>query len=126
MSQTSFTVPTTYQNAEAGITNPGNAVAQDDAYAVWTSSTASMQVDTFGFSIPSNAIITGIEVEIQVKATSPGGSPSASAALSWDDGDTTTSSKDTTTLTASEQTLYLGGPGDLWGRSWTYSEFNDG
>jgi len=126
MSQTSFTVPTAYQNVTGSITTPENSVAQDNAYAVYNDSNSYLQVDTFGFSIPSNAIITGIEVEVQAKATTPSGFPQVDISLSSDDGDSTTAEVSTDTLTASEQTFYVGGMGSLWGRSWTPDDFDDG
>jgi hypothetical protein len=45
--------------------------------------------------------------------------------LSWDGGNTWTSSEQTSNLGTSQATYLLGGNGDTWGRTWTLSELSD-
>ena len=78
-----------------------------------------------GFTIPSNATITGIEVRLDAKADSVANSPHLCVFLSRDGGATwTLFPKETPTLGTSEGIYYLGGPTDLWGSLWLPSDFS--
>jgi hypothetical protein len=45
--------------------------------------------------------------------------------LSWNNGTSWTTAKQTSTLTTSEATYTLGGTADTWGRAWTLSELSN-
>ena len=46
-------------------------------------------------------------------------------ALSWDEGASYTTAKATPTLVGNDVIYTVGGPSDLWGRSWTAADFSD-
>lgn len=88
------------------------------------------QLSDFTFNIPSGATIDGIELIVEARCN---GSQCASfsgdlieAALSWDNGSSWTSVKQTGELTTSDASYTLGGSSDTWGRSWSSTEFSDG
>lgn len=109
--------------------NPGNAVASDNAYATAVLATSDvshyLKATNFGFSIPTNdMIVTGILVEIErsgvgtadvqdsqlkiVKAGNIGGSQMRSS-TAWPTTDTIAA---------------YGGNGELWGLLWTPDDIN--
>jgi hypothetical protein len=117
--------------------NPGNACANDAAFAEDTNSGTNTnsscsntgkdrhQYYNFGFSIPAGATINGIEVRLDAWADSTTGAPSLCAELSWNGGTTWTSVKQTGTLTTAQATYTLGAAGDTWGRAWSAGEFSN-
>jgi subtilisin family serine protease len=117
--------------------NAGNAAADDNLYAVDNNSgsaSGNSCTDTskdrhrffnYGISVPAGATIQGIEVRLQAKADSSGGSPHMCVELSWDGGTTWTTSKSTTTLSTSELTYILGSAADKWGRTWTIGDLSN-
>ena len=117
--------------------NAGNAGADDNVYAVdnnsgtnnGTSCTATTKdrhrFFNYGISIPAGATIQGIEVRLQAKTDSTGGSPQMCVELSWDGGTTWTTAKSTPTLSTSELTYILGGAADKWGRTWTIGDLSN-
>lgn len=82
----------------------------------------------FGLSVPETNEIVGIEVRVRAYLSS-GSTPSpASINLSWDDGTSTTSSKTTENIAligSGFSIVTAGGSTDLWGRTWTASDFNN-
>lgn len=112
--------------------NPANATASDNVYATATAPSTSLEsthylkATNFGFNIPTNATINGINVEIErrketffqcvdneikiVKSDGSIGTTNKSAGASWSSSDTYDS---------------FGGATDLWGESWTASDIND-
>jgi len=111
--------------------NPTSIYGSDNNHAIVALSADEtsdyLRATTFGFSIPSNATIVGIKVEIElaksggvpigtivdssvkiVKTGSEQGDENASM-TSWPTGDTY---------------FVYGGETDLWGLTWTYSEIN--
>lgn len=118
-------------------TNPANVFANDGLFAVDTNSGTSSSTSctsirkdrhifsNYGINIPSGATITGIEVRADGRADSTSGAPRFCVQISWDGGVTWTTAKTTSTLTTSEATYMLGNAGDLWGRSWSLSDFSN-
>jgi len=74
----------------------------------------------FGFNIPSNAIIDGIEVQMEARATDSGCQVGVN--LSWNNGLSFATQKNQT-LSGSDTLYTLGNAVDTWGHSWTPSEF---
>jgi hypothetical protein len=117
-----------YAPAGAGVpqgewTGGANAYVSDGSYARATESGLRQSYSDFGFTIPGSNQIVGIEVKLEASATSSAGS--VDVKLSWDGGLTLTPAQNSGTLTTSDTILTLGGPSDLWGRSWTPAEFTD-
>jgi hypothetical protein len=118
-------------------TNPGNACADDSAFAEDTNSGTNTSTScsnsgkdrhlyyNYGFSIPAGATINGIEVRLDAWADSTSGAPSLCAELSWNDGTTWTSAMPTSTLTTTQATYVLGSTSDTWGRTWSSGEFGN-
>lgn len=114
--------------SSASWSNTGNVFASDDSYA--TSSLSSngdftdyIQITNFGFGLPTNAIILGIEVEIerfgsnvkdnQISIVKGGtiGATDRSVNPSWSNSDN------------DSYTTY-GSDTDLWGETWVASDIN--
>lgn len=111
--------------------NPGNAVAEDAVFARvgfgghGTSYSNYLDASNFGFAIPSGATITGIQVDIKKQNETLG-------TLIYDDkvalikggamgaANKANSSSWPTSLAYST----YGGPGDLWGETWTPADIN--
>ena len=79
----------------------------------------------YNITIPGNAVVKGIQVQLDAKADSTSGSPKLCVQLSWDGGVTWTSAKSTTRLTTAEATYILGGTGDTWGYAWTTNQLDN-
>jgi carboxypeptidase T len=117
--------------------SPANAFANDGLFAVdnnsGTNKNTSCTSDrkdrhvfsNYGFSIPSGATITGIDVRADARVDGTAGAPKLCVQISWNGGVTWTAVKSTSALTPSEATYLLGGTTDLWGRSWTSGDFTD-
>ena len=118
-----FLEPTTTGSPQNQWTNPSNGIISNEAYA--TAATVGFRQDyaDFGFSIPAGNAITGIQVKIEGSGSTAAGT--IEAALSWDQGVSTTTVKTTTTLTTADAVYRLGGASDTWGRSWSVSEFSN-
>ena len=80
--------------------------------------------ENFGFSIPSNATITGIIMVCQSAAPILGASESlyvsvySTSASAW-------SAQKSHTLTTTEATYTFGTSSDLWGKTWLPSDFSN-
>jgi type II secretory pathway pseudopilin PulG len=117
--------------------NPTRAYTDNSSFATDSSSGSGNGTDclgadkdkhrfyNYGFSLPENTTIDGIEVRLDAKADSTTGAPKICVQLSWDGGATWTAPKTTVNLSASEATYILGGAADTWGRSWSGANFND-
>ncbi len=117
--------------------NPGNACADDAAFAEDTNSgnnttttCANAGKDrhlyyNYGFSIPAGSTIDGVEVRLDAWADGTGGAPFICVELSWDGGTTWAAAKNTGGLTTTEATYTLGASSDTWGRTWASTEFSD-
>ena len=105
-------------------TNPGNAYDQVDGTYATDNAGATNNFTNHGFSVPGTNTIEGIEVKLEVSGTTAAGN--IGIELSWDGGTSWTSAGyDTGTLTATDAVVTVGGSSDLWGRTWTQSEFNN-
>jgi subtilisin family serine protease len=117
--------------------NAANAGADDNLFAVDnnsgtnnTNSCTAISKDkhrflNYGISVPAGSTIRGIEVRLQARVDSTGGSPHMCVELSWDGGTTWTATKSTATLSSTEVTYILGNAADLWGRTWTIGELSN-
>jgi len=118
----------------AGInwTNPNNITASDNVYTYITvntgTSAATLVAYNFGFSIPTGATINGIQVSIEAHADISGVITISSVYLgTWNGSLFTTkgsSKSNSNGFGLSDVTYYLGSSSDLWGASWTSSDFN--
>ncbi|VVB98829.1 von Willebrand factor type A domain protein [uncultured archaeon] len=114
----------------ASWSSPSNAQFSDNLNATATLgsgvSSHYLKATGFGFSVPSNAVISGIEVRIEKSASGSnvrdysvhllkGGSPSGN-----DDADTSTN------WGTSDSVITYGGSSDTWGTSWVPSDINNG
>jgi hypothetical protein len=116
---------------------PANAQGDDAAVAVDMNSgtgTSTSCTNTgkdrhrfwnFGFAVPAGSSIAGIEVRLDARADSTGGTPRMCVQLSWDGGVTWTTARATTTLGTSLTAFTLGGVSDTWGRTWTPANFTN-
>jgi hypothetical protein len=78
-------------------------------------------------TLPTTATISGVEIRMDANADATAGAPRLCARVSADSGATwSTVVLSTTTLSTSEATYTLGGPGQLWGRTWTPNDFTSG
>lgn len=74
----------------------------------------------FNISLPSGATVTGVEVRLDARVDSVGSNaPRLCVQLSWNGGATWTTAKQSSTLTTTELSYFLGSTSDTWGRSWT-------
>lgn len=117
--------------------NPGNACANDSAFAEDTNSgtgapdtCSSSSKDrhlfyNYGFAVPAGSTINGIEVRLDAWADVTSFSPFMCVELSWDGGTTWTAAKTTPNLAASQTTFTLGSVSDNWGRTWNATEFSN-
>lgn len=79
----------------------------------------------YGFNIPSDSTIQGIEVRLDWSLDNVENENSMSVDLSWDGGTSWTGIKTDTTQTKKEHTFILGGTGDTWGRTWSADDFSN-
>jgi len=80
----------------------------------------------YGLAIPAGCALKGIEVMLDWKLDSTSGTSSMSVELSSDGGVTWTAAKTDAQETSSYHQATLGGSADLWGRSWTRADLDDG
>ena len=119
-----YFAPTAQGTPDGNFSGGANGINSDNVRAIsW--GVGPHSYTAFNFSIPAGNQITGIEVKLEV------GHASADmpmlASLSWNNGGNYTGTKDTGTLISEADTIYtLGGAGDLWGRTWTIDELNNG
>lgn len=81
----------------------------------------------FGFTVPTNATIDGIEVNIELSPSNGAQIATARASLSHNAGTnyTAVSAEVSHTGNSTDQSKTMGGAADTWGRSWTPAEIND-
>lgn len=107
-------------------TNPGNAVASDDAYATASPgglSTQYLEATNFGFNIPPPAVIEGIEVAIEKRSAL--GTIFDSRVRIIKGGFAGTDDHSDANLWPNVDTVVTyGGPSDLWGETWTSTDIN--
>jgi hypothetical protein len=118
-------------------TTPTNASASDGLFAVDANSgtntntsctnTGKDKHDFFNYnvSLPTGAVINGIEVRLDAKADNTTGAPKMCVQLSWNGGTTWTAAQSTATLTTMTGTTILGGATNTWGRTWAMGDFSN-
>jgi hypothetical protein len=110
-------------------TNPSNATASDNSYAVATFTVAStthyLKATNFGFSIPAGANINGIQIDVERKRVS--GAIQNSTVKLVKSGTVVGNNKNATNVNWSTTESYVtfGSSSDLWGTTWTASDIND-
>jgi hypothetical protein len=117
--------------------NPGNACADDAAFAQDTNSGTNTTLAcantgkdrhlyyNYNVSIPAGSTIDGIELRLDAWADATAGAPSMCVELSWNGGATWTAVKTTPNLTATQATYTLGSATDTWGRTWATTDFTN-
>ncbi len=117
--------------------SPGNALADDGAFAADMNSGSSTtytctdatkdkhRFSGYSFGLPADAAISGIEVRLDAKAdaNAPGGAKLC-VQMSWDGGASWTTAKSTAILSTAEISYTLGSSADTWGHSWAATEFS--
>ena len=119
--ETDFYKPTTSGALDNEWTNGANALLSDGNYASAASTNLRQSYSGFPFAIPSGNSIQGIGIKIDASGSTPAGT--IDVALTWDNGETYTSGKATPTLVGTDVVYMIGGPADLWGRSWSAADF---
>ncbi len=81
----------------------------------------------YGISLPADVTVQGIEVRLDAWANGWGwfSTKYLCVELSWDGGASWTSAQQTSNLSSSQSTYYVGGPADSWGRTWSLSDLSD-
>jgi Calcineurin-like phosphoesterase len=79
----------------------------------------------YSFTIPTGAMVQGIQARLDANADAIIGAPKLCISLSWDNGSHWSDWKTTPTLTDSEQSYLLGGTTDTWGHAWTTAELGN-
>ena len=112
-------------------TNPGNALANDNSFATIAVNNATsnyLQTSGYGFSIPSDATITGILVTIgRFQNTTAGGNDIRDTEVRLLKSGTVTGSNLAVTGTewpTTEGAATYGSTSNLWGTTWTPAEIN--
>ncbi len=112
-------------------TNPGNILSIDNSYATVTlnSKTSSRYLygSNYGFTIPSNAIISGIEVTIGIYATGSGSNRAKYNNIRLVKGGTIVGDNKATEITIpnSKTDVKFGSSTDLWSTTWTPDDINN-
>ncbi len=119
-----FNAPTSNGTPQGAWTGGASVYGSDGVYASSDTNGTRHTFGSFGFSVPSDNTITGIEVKIEAHRSTQ--ADTISAKLSWDGGSSLTTLETTGTLTATDAVYVLGSPSDTWGRVWTASELNNG
>lgn len=115
--------------------NANNAVASDDVYAtnpLTTSGTSNfLQASIFGFNLPSDVTVVGIEVTIEASDSLNTGSVTTSVVDLRIGGNNVhfgfaSGREDSAPWPGSDTMFTYGSPTDLWDRAWTPSEISSG
>ncbi len=109
-------------------TNPGNALASDDSYAVAAPGggfTNYLEANNFNLGIPTSAIIDGIEVAIEKRSV--GGTVVDGRVRIVKGGVVGATDRSNGAFWATVDTVVTyGGSSDLWGETWTAADVNAG
>lgn len=113
--------------------NPGNILTSNnssaDANDLNPGITNYLKATNFGFSIPSNATVRGIKVDVERRASGNGVNFVQDERVSIVKSNGTvgsTNKGDTVTKWPTSDTyVSYGGDDDLWGETWAYSDIND-
>jgi len=129
LADTGFKDATAIDGKYSDFTDAINAYASDDAYATYNETadqSHNQSYETFGFSIPEGATITGIEATAEWKGTTDGSPPFYSLRLYyWSASDNLWSTGKEITWRTSEAVDTEGGSTDLWGRTPIDTDFSD-
>jgi len=117
-----WNAPTSYTNNNS-VTNPGNAYASNDSYAVFNDQNDRVDYRDFDLNIPSGSTIDGIEVSGEANRPDP---RTLDILLSWNGGSNFTASKNLGSYPVSDKTNIAGGVSDTWGRTWSAGDFSNG
>ena len=102
--------------------NPIYAFTSNDSYSIG-GPTEYQDWYNFTFNIPHGATINGIQIEIEASYSNP---VTGSVALSWDGGNTYTSSEIKSWNDAGDNNeTFVGSPTEVWGRTWSSEELNN-
>ena len=112
-------------------TNPGNARISNNVYATSSGDNNAishyLQCTDFGFTIPTNATILGIEVDWERFAgtATTGNQDNAVRIVVGGTIDTTVNRAAAGAWSTTQAFYPYGGASDLWGLSWTPADIND-
>lgn len=120
-----FTKTPTTAAASGSWSNPNNALASDTVYATTTAaSTGNLTLTNLGFSVPTGATITGIQVLVTGFGASATSSQRIVSVLPTKDGTTTVGSALASALPASNGTITMGTTSNLFTTTFTAAEIN--
>lgn len=129
MSDTGFVIAgagATVSGSDTAWTNASNITADDNVVAKVTfassGNTNALKGSSFGLSIPSSAIITGIEPQFQLLRGPLATATITSINIGKDDSTLATPVTPGTGITSTMLNYTAGGDGSLWGLTWTVSE----
>ena len=112
-----------------GLSQPNRAYADDTNYAFRNNNADGVAhvYRDYGFSIPADAVIQGIQVRLDWWMDDTSGTNAIRVYLSYDGGTNWTAYQSATTAltTDGNPTDIVGGTADTWGRTWSASEFSD-
>jgi len=116
----------TATSSSVSMTDPDNGWTDNGAYAVFNALndavTYRIEAD---FGIPTNAVISGVEIKLNIKYTGAGLNREAGVKFTKNGGTNWSSQK---TAEISDTTDYdetFGSSSDIWGRTWTPADFNN-
>lgn len=127
--QTRSTSSCTNSGSGTDWTNTGNANSSNNSYTTvelddWDDSEY-LQCTSFGFSIPSPAVINGIVVSIERKASGASSLRDNSTMIVKGGSRTGNDKADTSTFYPTSDTIATyGGASDTWGAAWTTDDIN--
>ncbi len=109
--------------------NPGNATTNNSNYATYSTSNSTstyLVSSNYGFSIPSNATISGIKLEIRRKtsSTSNGRAIRDSSVVLYGGTGTSLDRKLAANWSSNSNYFTYGSNVDLWGMTWTPAQIN--
>ncbi len=99
--------------------------SSNDQRAYVSSSSSYGVCSTYGFSIPADARIDGIEVQVEGREPFTFGTVNFGIQVSWNNGSSWVTEKTSSFNSSTDATSTFGGSSDTWGRSWTDTEFSD-
>lgn len=101
--------------------------ANDTRTTTTTTAYTAGVIRDFAFGVPSNATITGIEIQVEMSPSNTSSTATVRTSLSHNAGTnyTATSAEVTATGSSTDVVRTMGGSSDTWGRSWTPAELND-
>lgn len=114
-------------NSGTNWTTPENTAAADDAYAIYNNTSQDyLKLTNFGFYIPSDATVTGIEMIFEANGTSVTASARQFKVTLTKDNVSAIGTEKTAIALSQGTDRYSekGSSADLWGTTWTPAEVN--